>query len=102
MQKNTHCFFPHKFTKSFYDLIQDGGFGILTTPYHGYLKNLAISIMGKWDDHFSSLWDGGHVKFFSEKTLSVLLHETGFKKISFIRVGRISLLAKSMIAIVEK
>lgn len=97
-----HCFYPRKFAKTVYDLLEPGGIAIISTPYHGYLKNLAISIFNKWDHHFSPLWDGGHIKFFSIKTLTQLLQETGYKNIHIYKAGRISLFAKSMIAVVEK
>jgi len=54
------------------------------------------------DDHLTVLWDGGHIKFFSVKTLGVLLTETGFRQISFLSVGRVPPLAKSMVAVVRK
>jgi len=44
----------------------------------------------------------GHIKFWSVKTLACLLKGAGFKDISFLRVGRIPSLAKSMIAIARK
>jgi 2-polyprenyl-6-hydroxyphenyl methylase/3-demethylubiquinone-9 3-methyltransferase len=75
---------------------------IISTPYHGYLKNLALGVVGKWDAHFDPLWDGGHVKFFSVRTLRMLLTEAGFSNIRFIRVGRIPQLAKGMIAVAQK
>jgi hypothetical protein len=37
---------------------------IITTPYHGYLKNIALSVSVKFDHHVNPLWDGGHIKFF--------------------------------------
>ncbi len=56
---------------------------ILSTPYYGnYIKNLLCSIFNKWDDQFTVLWDGGHIKFFSLKTLNVLLEKSGFSIIS--------------------
>jgi 2-polyprenyl-3-methyl-5-hydroxy-6-metoxy-1,4-benzoquinol methylase len=97
-----HCFDPRRVARTFYNLIAPGGVGILSTPYHGYLKNLALAIMGKWDDHLTVLWDGGHIKFFSIATLRTLLEETGFTNIRFVRVGRLPSLAKSMIAVVRK
>ena len=72
---------------------------IISTPYHGYWKNLALAITGKMDAHFTALWDHGHIKFWSMKTLSELLYEAGFVNIRFERVGRIPPLAKSMIAV---
>ena len=97
-----HCFYPRKFAKTFCDLIAPGGVGVLSTPYHGYLKNLSLALAGRWDRHLTALWDGGHIKFFSIATLRKLLAETGFKDVTFIRAGRIPPLAKTMIAIVRK
>jgi 2-polyprenyl-6-hydroxyphenyl methylase/3-demethylubiquinone-9 3-methyltransferase len=82
-----HCFYPRAFMRTFHDLIEPGGVGVLSTPYHGYLKNLALALAGKWDDHLGPLWDGGHIKFFSARTLGALLEEGGFQAIEFIRVG---------------
>ena len=45
------------------------------------------------------LWDHGHIKFWSMATLSELLREAGFQQIRFLRVGRVPVLAKSMIAV---
>ena len=74
---------------------------IISTPYHGYLKNLVLALSGRLDAHFTALWDGGHIKFWSKRTLRILLEEVGFEKIAF-GVGRIPLLAKSMIVTAEK
>lgn len=48
-------------------LANGGGEIILSTPYHGYLKNLIIALTGKWDSHTNPLWDGGHIKLLSKK-----------------------------------
>jgi 2-polyprenyl-3-methyl-5-hydroxy-6-metoxy-1,4-benzoquinol methylase len=70
---------------------------IISTPYHGYLKNLILAITGKMDAHFSALWDGGHIKFWSVKTLTEILQEAGFKMIDFKGCGRFPFLWKSML-----
>jgi 2-polyprenyl-6-hydroxyphenyl methylase/3-demethylubiquinone-9 3-methyltransferase len=75
---------------------------VLSTPYHGYLKNLALAVSGKMDAHFTALWDHGHIKFWSRATLATLLREAGFSRVEFLRVGRIPPLAKSMIAVARK
>jgi 2-polyprenyl-3-methyl-5-hydroxy-6-metoxy-1,4-benzoquinol methylase len=97
-----HCYDPRKFARTLHELVDENGMAIVSTPYHGYLKNLALSVAGKWDDHLGPLWDGGHIKFFSIATLRALLEEAGFRDIHFIRVGRIPPLAKSMIAVARK
>ena len=94
-----HCFFPRKYAHTLYSLVQAGGMALVSTPYHGYWKNLALALGGAMDRHFTALWDYGHVKFWSMQTLRVLLQEAGFSSVEFRRVGRIPALAKSMIAI---
>ena len=97
-----HCYKPRHFVDSVHSLLVPGGVAVISTPYHGYLKNLALALAGKFDDHWSPLWDGGHIKFWSERTLAALLNERGFDDVVFVRVGRIPPFAKSMIAVARK
>ena len=76
---------------------RSGGRLILTTPYHGYLKNLMLAITGRMDAHFTALWDGGHIKFFSRLTLESLLLERGFVIDRFEGAGRFPYFWKSMV-----
>ena len=75
---------------------------IISTPYHGYFKNLLITIINKFDNHFDPLWEHGHIKFWSTKTLKKLLlsNKLKIKKIYF--SGRFFPISKSMIFIVQK
>src|SRR5882762_3221942 len=73
-----HLYAPRDFAHGAFDLLEPGGTLIVSTPYHGYLKNLALAVCGAMDRHFTVLWDGGHIKFFSVQTLSSLLREAGF------------------------
>ena len=97
-----HVYAPRDYAKTLFDLVEPGGHAIVSTPYHGYLKNLALALTGKMDKHFTALWDHGHIKFWSMRTLSALLNEAGFESVQFRRVGRVPPLAKSMIAIARK
>ncbi|HXG28761.1 MAG TPA: class I SAM-dependent methyltransferase [Nevskiales bacterium] len=97
-----HLYAPRRYAKTLYSLLDPGGVAIVSTPYHGYLKNLALAVTGRMDAHFTALWDHGHIKFWSIKTLRALLEEVGFRDIRFHRVGRIPPLAKSMIAVACK
>jgi 2-polyprenyl-3-methyl-5-hydroxy-6-metoxy-1,4-benzoquinol methylase len=76
---------------------QTDGKLIVTTPYHGYLKNLLLALTGNMDAHFTALWDGGHIKFFSRATLESLLRERGFVVEGFCGAGRLPYLWKSMV-----
>lgn len=92
-----HLYYPRLFTKNIASLLHPGGLLVITTPYHSYLKNLALSLAGAMDNHFTALWDGGHVKFWSYKTLRTLLAESGFKQFHFSGAGRVPFLWKSMV-----
>ena len=97
-----HVYDPRSYASCVHDLLEPGGRALISTPYHGYLKNVAIAVTGNYDWHHNPLWDHGHIKFWSRKTLSTLLEEAGLNIIEFLRVGRVPVLAKSMIAIAEK
>jgi len=94
-----HVYAPRDYAATLFSLVEPGGVAIVSTPYHGYFKNLVMAATGKMDQHFTVLWDHGHIKFWSFKTLSELLTEAGFESVRFRRVGRFPALAKSMIAI---
>ena len=97
-----HVYAPRHYARTVFELLTARGTAIISTPYHGYWKNLALAVTGRMDKHFTALWDHGHIKFWSMKTLSMLLEEAGFVDIHFKRVGRVPMLAKSMIAIARK
>jgi len=96
-----HLYCPALLPRFAKQVLKPGGLLILTTPYHGYLKNLALSFFDKWDHHHTPLWDGGHIKFWSKKTLSELLKREGFQVIDFHGVGRLPYLWKSMVLIAK-
>jgi SAM-dependent methyltransferase len=97
-----HVMWPRKFIATCRDLLEPGGRLILSTPYHGYLKNLALSLGNKWDRHMDPLWDGGHIKLWSHNTMRRLLEEAGLTDIKFRHAGRIRALAASMVVTAVK
>jgi len=97
-----HVYAPRQFAASVFNLLERNGIAVISTPYHGYVKNIAVAIANGFDKHVNPLWDHGHIKFWSMRTLSELLREAGFARISFHRVGRVPMLAKSMIAVAKK
>lgn len=92
-----HLFYPRELPRLAKKLLKPNGSLIITTPYHGYLKNLALALSGRMDKHFTALWDGGHIKFFSIKSLRQLLIEEGYKNIKFEFGGGSPYLWKSML-----
>ncbi|WP_269540396.1 class I SAM-dependent methyltransferase [Cerasicoccus fimbriatus] len=97
-----HLFNPRALPRFAAAKLAPGGQLLLTTPYHGWLKNVAISVLNKWDKHHTVLWDGGHVKFWSRQTLTQLLEEEGFAVTDFRGCGRAPYLWESMILLARK
>jgi len=44
-----HLFSPHLLPIYAHGLLKDKGYLTILTPYHGYIKNLVLSILNKWD-----------------------------------------------------
>ena len=97
-----HLYSPRLFASRLYDLLEPNGIAIVSTPYHGYMKNLMIAVTGEFDRHVNPLWDNGHIKFWSKRTLRQLLCSAGFQPPHFVHAGRVPWLAKSMIAVARK
>ncbi len=92
-----HLYDPHAFLCNCYGLLKPGGTLVLTTPYHGYLKNLLLAISGKMEFHHDALRVHGHIKFFSRQTIECALTDAGFTSIKFAGTGRIPYAWKSMV-----
>jgi 2-polyprenyl-3-methyl-5-hydroxy-6-metoxy-1,4-benzoquinol methylase len=92
-----HLYDPERFINFCKQAIPKGGELIISTPYHGYLKNLMLSIFNKWDTHLNPMWHGGHIKLWSRNTLSNALTNAGFAVVAFKGCGRIPYFWKSMI-----
>lgn len=97
-----HLYFPRKYAQTVHDLLEPGGVAVISTPYHSYLKNVALAVTGQMDRHFTALVDHMHIKFWSIRTLSLLLEEAGLEIVEFKRVGRLPVLAKSMVAVARR
>lgn len=97
-----HVYAPATYAKAIFDLLEPGGIAIVSTPYHSYFKNLALALTGSMDSHFTALWEGGHIKFWSRETIRMLFETKGMTEIGFHRVGRFPTLAKSMVSVFRK
>jgi len=96
-----HLFSPLRFLTNMRRNLAEGGRIIVTAPYHGYVKNVALSVSGKLDRHFEVYFEGGHIKFFSRRSLDAMFAAAGFRRPSFRYAGRVPLLWKSMVCWVD-
>ena len=99
-----HQYDPLDFIKKLNQITKEGGQLLITTPFHGYLKNLLISLLNLNDKHYNVLWKHGHIKFFSVKTFKELIKisETNLeiKKIDY--CGRFYPFSHSMLFLLKK
>jgi len=94
-----YVYLPRRWAAAAYSVLKPGGVLICPNPCQDYLKNCASVCSGKLDAPFSALWDGGHIKFWSSRTLTALLQETGFHVMAF---RAVCWLQKSMILVARK
>ncbi len=79
-------------------LLKLGGLALISTLYHGYLKNLALAVSGRLPAHMDPFWEGGHIKSFTVDSLTRLLISAGFVEVRVQYAGRwLPSLAKSMV-----
>lgn len=94
-----HLFKPSALPEFAAAKLKPDGYLVLSTPYHGYLKNVAIAVSGRWDSHHSPAWEGGHCKFWSRRSLTRFLAWHGFHVLEFHGVGRVPWLWTSMVLV---
>jgi 2-polyprenyl-6-hydroxyphenyl methylase/3-demethylubiquinone-9 3-methyltransferase len=92
-----HCYRPAEELARIHASLAPGGYLILSTPYHGYWKYLALAVAGRMENYLDTAWDGAYMHHFSARTMTKLLEEAGFRDIEITRAGRIPPLAKAMI-----
>ncbi len=97
-----HVFLPRLLVQNCFRLLKPGGVLVISTSYHGWLKDVAIAAAGLSDEHYDPLPDDGHVKFWSVQTLSRLLWEAGFDELEFTGAGRVAYLWASMVMLARK
>jgi len=99
-----HQYDPLKFLKELNSITSKNGYILISTPFHGYIKNLIISLLNLNDRHYTALWKHGHIKFFSIKTFKQLIKISKLKlKIENIQFsGRFYPFSHSMLFLLKK
>jgi 2-polyprenyl-6-hydroxyphenyl methylase/3-demethylubiquinone-9 3-methyltransferase len=99
-----HLYAPRDWALGCFHALRPGGTLVCSTPYHGYWKNLLLSLGNRWDAHWAPTWEGGHIKFWSRATLTRLLVHAGFagERVAFRGVGRVPGLWRGMVLRAER
>jgi len=95
-----HIYYIHNYLFEMNRILKLDGLFIMTTPYHGLIKNLAIVLFG-FEKHFCNFL-GGHIRFFSNKCLRRLFKKFGFEIIEKQYIGRIWPISKSVYIVGRK
>ncbi len=83
-----HLYSPARFAEMIFESLRPGGVVVVSTPYWGYFKNVVLAVTGRIDRSLTVLWEGGHIKHFSRRTLSELMRNAGFEVVSFSGCGK--------------
>jgi 2-polyprenyl-6-hydroxyphenyl methylase/3-demethylubiquinone-9 3-methyltransferase len=94
-----HVYDVHAVFAEFSRLLRCGGRLIITTPYHGWLKNMLIVTFG-FERHFDVEWQ--HIRFWTKRSLAKVAGTHGLKPVAWHSVGRIPWLAKSFFVVFER
>jgi 2-polyprenyl-3-methyl-5-hydroxy-6-metoxy-1,4-benzoquinol methylase len=98
-----HLYSPRVLVQRAKEALSPGGLVIVTTPYWGYLKNILLAVTNRLDRSLTALWDGGHIKHWSYRTLRQLFEEQQFEFVQFVGSGRpIPFLWNSMVMAFRK
>jgi SAM-dependent methyltransferase len=76
-------------------VLRPGGRLLVTVPYHGRVKNVAIAL-ARFDAHFDP--QGQHLRFFTRATLAESLRAAGFSQPEVRAVGGLPLFRESLVA----
>jgi 2-polyprenyl-6-hydroxyphenyl methylase/3-demethylubiquinone-9 3-methyltransferase len=94
-----HVLDVSQFLREIHRVLRPKGLVILTTPYHGLLKNLLI-VLRKFDGHFDP--EGPHIRFFDKRGLDRCLRKAGFIPLLWQGIGRIWPLYRTWFVVARK
>lgn len=94
-----HVFDVHAALAELNRVLKPGGKLILTTPYHGLVKNMIIVLKG-YEQHYNPYLS--HIRFFSRNSLTECLERAGFAIEQWQGVGRMCPVWKSQFVVCRK
>ncbi|MDH5720409.1 MAG: class I SAM-dependent methyltransferase [Spirochaetia bacterium] len=82
-------------------LLKPNGLLLLTTGYHGWIKDLLIVLFFRHELHFHNPYSS-HIRFFSKKSMLGILNDFGFKKKYYKGIYKLPLVREMMTIAAEK
>lgn len=96
-----HVFETGELFAEFSRLLRPGGKLLLTTPYHGWLKDVVLLFSGRMDRHYHDPFSE-HVRYYSRRTLAAVLTRHNLRLVAFHGIGRVAYLWRSMFVVAVK
>jgi 2-polyprenyl-3-methyl-5-hydroxy-6-metoxy-1,4-benzoquinol methylase len=94
-----HLFDVEGYLKCVNQLIKPSGTLIVTTPYHGWLKNMVVDTLN-YTKHYDPV--GQHIRFFNKKGLEMVLRNSRFEPLVWTGYGRPWPMWKSFFVVARK
>lgn len=94
-----HLFDVEGYLKCVNQLLKPGGTLVVTTPYHGWLKNMVVDTFN-YTKHYDPV--GQHIRFFNKKGLEMVLRNSGFEPLVWTGYGRPWPMWKSFFVVARK
>jgi 2-polyprenyl-6-hydroxyphenyl methylase/3-demethylubiquinone-9 3-methyltransferase len=94
-----HLFDVEGYLKCVNRLLKPGGTLVVTTPYHGWLKNMIVDTFN-YSKHYDPA--GQHIRFFDKKSLGLCLRRCGFEPLVWSGYGRPWPMWKSFFVVAKK
>ena len=92
-----HVARPRRFVETALDALRRGGLLVVTTTYHGYAKNLALALAGRFDRRWEANSESGRLRFYSRETLLELMSGFALDAVRLETIGRIPMFARAMV-----
>lgn len=94
-----HVYDVHGIFAEFDRLLKVGGKLAITTPYHGWLKNMLVMTFG-FEKHFDVEWQ--HIRFWTKRSMTKVAAAHHLRPLVWDSVGRVPWIAKSFFVTFEK